>query len=225
MQLKCVSNVFIRNDRIRASSSLRDNQRIVHGYFQQARHALFLALLKEQPEHSIRHMQSRDEFQGERFMDKNEGENKSALNPHPNHNSDLKPSRVLHVLVELGVDIEECIESTSRSTALMVAAKLGLLEILETLIALDVDLEFKDTYSRTALLLACNAGKVECVAALLKAGADTRVTDRTGSNVLHHACASGTEAIAMLDMLLDARRHEAFLAPLDTFRVHLPSKK
>ena len=56
-------------------------------------------------------------------------------------------------------------------TALMLAARQGLVDILELLIKHDASVNAEDGLGLTALMLAARAGQSECLASLLRCGA------------------------------------------------------
>ena len=85
------------------------------------------------------------------------------------------------------------------TTALMAAAYVGALELVDDLVDRGVDLDVRDESGYTALMFAANGEQAEVVRALLDAGADPDAADRFGNTVLMFAAQHGdTSAIKRL---------------------------
>lgn len=109
----------------------------------------------------------------------------AALEP-----ADALGSRILRVLVDRGVAVDQL--DSSGSTGLHLAASAGHLRALEVLLAAKADINLKDGQGRAPLLLAAFAGHTRCVEALCR---DARVelgsTNAEGANALHVATMNG----------------------------------
>jgi ankyrin repeat protein len=103
-------------------------------------------------------------------------------------------------LLNTGHDIESR-HPTNRKTALIVAAGLGNLEIMELLLDKNASVDARDRVSRTALHYAASEGYRECVQLLLSRGASTETTDRWLENPLHRA--ARYERVDTFKILLD----------------------
>ena len=77
------------------------------------------------------------------------------------------------------------------TTALMAAAYVGALELVDDLVGRGVDLDACDESGYTALMFAANAEQADVVRALLDAGADRDAADRFGNTVLMFAAQHG----------------------------------
>jgi uncharacterized protein len=85
------------------------------------------------------------------------------------------------------------------TTALMAAAYVGALELVDDLVDRGVDLDACDESGYTALMFAANGEQAEVVRVLLDAGADPDASDRFGNTVLMFAAQHGdTSAIKRL---------------------------
>jgi hypothetical protein len=88
-------------------------------------------------------------------------------------------AKKLHMLVELGVDVNIIHEATSW-TPLHYAADCGFLKIAVMLIAKGADVNAKDPSQNTPLHIACQSSRTSIVFLLLAAGADINAKSKSG---------------------------------------------
>ena len=85
------------------------------------------------------------------------------------------------------------------TSALMAAAYVGALDLVDDLVGRGVDVDARDESGYTALMYAANAEQTDVVRVLLGAGADPDAADRFGNTVLMFAAQHGdTSAIKQL---------------------------
>ncbi len=85
-------------------------------------------------------------------------------------------------------------EDRARNTALIFAARDGLVEILDCLVAHGADLDHQDAEGVTPLIIAAHRGHERVVATLLRAGARTDIADQWGRRAIDYARRHGPES-------------------------------
>lgn len=90
-----------------------------------------------------------------------------------------------------GREVHPDAQRVGGTTALMAAAYVGALELVDDLVDRGVELDARDESGYTALMFAANGEQAEVVRALLGAGADPDAADRFGNTVLMFAAQHG----------------------------------
>lgn len=103
----------------------------------------------------------------------------------------------LEALVKAGAEVK----GPAMQTTILAAATQGRLDLLERIVALGPDLEFRDREGKTPLLRAAEQNHSDCVRLFLSAGADHRATDHKGNTALHRAAQCG--CLGSLKVLMD----------------------
>tara|TARA_B100001123_G_scaffold442515_1_gene586326 strand:+ start:4651 stop:7023 length:2373 start_codon:yes stop_codon:yes gene_type:complete len=102
---------------------------------------------------------------------------------------------------------------------LHVAAGLGNLAKVQTLLEGEREIDEQDGWGATALLFAAGAGKPEVMSFLLKKGANPEISDSMGFTLVHAAAISGHEKVLQqvlaLNLDLNPRHKHAGATPLD----------
>ncbi len=112
-----------------------------------------------------------------------------------------------------GVGLDATIDN--QTTALMKAAQLARLDVIDELVRLDASVDLRNADGNTALWFACFSNKAAIVKRLIGAGAVLDNQNDNGATCLMYAASSGKAAI--LKLLLDAGA-DAQLRNLDDFR-------
>lgn len=81
------------------------------------------------------------------------------------------------------------------SSVLMTASKLNKLDLVELLLDLGADVEFKNGSGKTSLMVACYHGNLECARALINRGASWLTLDLSGFSALHYAVDGGQVSV------------------------------
>eukprot|EP01038_Epipyxis_sp_PR26KG_P006690 gene6690-9174_t len=98
--------------------------------------------------------------------------------------------QVVDVLIDRGAELEYK-EPIKNRNALIIAAKLGHWEIVETLLRRGALANATDIFDMTALMHACKSGVFQSVELLVKRGAAVNLLDNNKFTGLHYACKFG----------------------------------
>ncbi|XP_041350533.1 ankyrin repeat domain-containing protein 17-like [Gigantopelta aegis] len=96
--------------------------------------------------------------------------------------------KALQLVQMPGYDVNIGVENV---TPLMLASKLGLITVAESLVILGADVNLEDSDGQSALFYACSHGNSQLVEVLLEAGCDVNKIKVNGDQPLHEAIASG----------------------------------
>ena len=80
-------------------------------------------------------------------------------------------------LIKEGVDVKKVIDTSTGNTSLIIASRLGNLNITRLLVEAEVDVDDEDASGKTALLIASNNGHLDIVRLLIRHGADVNHQD------------------------------------------------
>ncbi|CAF2162294.1 unnamed protein product [Rotaria magnacalcarata] len=118
---------------------------------------------------------------------------KNASEHYPLHlaviNNHLK---CVEVLLQYGAEIDAVtVASVEKLTSLMLACRIGSLDIVRSLAINGARVEAHDRFKRTPLIHACMYGHAHVVSYLLRIGANSNVFDSSMNTALHYAIAYG----------------------------------
>ncbi|CAF3793465.1 unnamed protein product [Rotaria socialis] len=118
---------------------------------------------------------------------------KNASGHYPLHlaviNNHLK---CVEILLQYGAEIDAVtVASVEKLTSLMLACRIGSLDIVRSLVINGARVEAHDRFKRTPLIHACMYGHTHVVSYLLRIGANSNVFDSSMNTALHYAIAYG----------------------------------
>ncbi|CAF4917194.1 unnamed protein product [Rotaria sp. Silwood1] len=100
--------------------------------------------------------------------------------------------KCVEVLLQYGAEIDALTAvSAEKLTSLMLACRIGSLDIVKCLVTNEARVEAHDRFKRTPLIHACMYGHAHVVSYLLRIGANPNVFDSSMNTALHYAIAYG----------------------------------